>query len=174
MLNPNTCLASSGLDEHNKPLLLYTFARDHRHNRRRRALIGGVGLGHNSTNSAPTARHCRPSKNLQQPRAVSADATRRPFSGPHQRPPTTHHQLSLDAPLRALNHQPPPRRRKGSCRGPQPPTAAATAYADTTSFLTMRSYTSRTFRPTMVWNRPVPLLEPGKPLFFSICWVISP
>lgn len=31
-----------------------------------------------------------------------------------------------------------------------------------------------TFRPTMVWNRPVPLLEPGKVEFFSICWVISP
>lgn len=31
-----------------------------------------------------------------------------------------------------------------------------------------------TFRPTRVWNRPVPLVEPGKVEFFSICWVISP
>ena len=45
---------------------------------------------------------------------------------------------------------------------------------DATSFLTTFSYTSRILRPTTVWNRPVPLLEPGKVAFFSICCVISP
>ena len=39
---------------------------------------------------------------------------------------------------------------------------------------TMFSYTSLNLRPQIVWKRPVPLLEPGKWLFFSICWVISP
>ena len=34
---------------------------------------------------------------------------------------------------------------------------------------TMFSYTSLNLRPQIVWNRPVPLLEPGKWLFFSIC-----
>ena len=43
-----------------------------------------------------------------------------------------------------------------------------------TSELVYCSYTSLIFNPQIVWNSPVPLVDPGKFEFFSICCVISP
>jgi len=43
-----------------------------------------------------------------------------------------------------------------------------------TYYLLSRSYTSRILSPTTVWNKPVPLLLPGKLACFNICSAISP
>lgn len=63
-----------------------------------------------------------------------------------------------------------------SARAPHSPTAAqhSTAQWQAAQYSGTEAVSMRTLRPTMVWNRPVPLLEPGKELFLSICCVISP
>ena len=50
---------------------------------------------------------------------------------------------------------------------------AALAADVETSLAVTRSYTSRILRPQIVWNRPLPFLEPGNELFCTVASALS-